>query len=197
MKTPESDSSINKVYETIINIFLNKLDNQNELLDRKKDNTEIRDIKKLSRLLYDDSYYWTIDTKWEYLRENSLNRIKRIDQANEKYIKMKILIDTLGLDKNIPKHQNILSYISKDDELSELVLNNLNSISTREKLYELCSPVLLKRFEGNYIRNKNYYMLMMLSSITYHDKYFWATSNGIDIEKIVFTKNNEEKNNTD
>lgn len=140
-------------------------------------------MRKLSKYLYNNEYYWVEGTGWETYY---FDLKQKKDERLHRYSDVEFLYTRLNLKK---EKNDIVKYASKSESIwQEIMLreNSGNSIISREDLYDCFEKgILLPLLQGNetfsYVQ---FHMMRKISIIAYNDEKYWATKNNLDYEKI-------------
>ena len=177
-KTPDT------IYAFLRNEYL-KLLERDDLKQYKEEHRRL--IKKLSKALYNDRYYWAIGTKWEILiLERNQKQYEQQNERKKKREKLEFLYTRLELKK---MKNDIINHIARIDPLfNEVILreNSGHPISSKEDLYDCFEKIILVPvLQGEKsFSNLTFYLMNKISKIAYNNKTYWAIKNNLNYDKI-------------
>lgn len=175
------------VYSIIRNTYLEVL--EESTVAYKEERRYRRDLERLSNLIYGQTHYWMIGTKWE-------NSLKPVAIISRRHQELHFLYERLETKKGKVKY-DVIHKLAFDDELFKNVMDRerLCPIQSREDLFVCLEEIVMAKVNSQQLSRKAYSIMNCISFITYGDTDYWITKNNLDHEEIRKTIVDDNESN--
>ena len=149
---------------------------------------ERRLAQRISNILYGYNLYWAEGTEYK-------ERIVNIHNEMEKEKQRLQMVEPLRTKLSLQKSRKIYDAVAliAQSFLLEDVVKRMDDINTREDLYDICVPQLIKRFKQNEYNKTDFYLMNILSEFVLGTDDAWFDKYDLDKDSIFRSLNIVER----